>query len=211
MKIRYYLRGLGLGIVFTAVFFLLSDDGSKTMSDEMVKARAKELGMIENVVLAEIVEGTSEETTPETKVAETKEETVEVTSEEMTAQEESSVPEEVMETEGTSEESSEEPSEESSEETSEERSEESSVVPEESSETEAVLTDGRSISIQVNNGDGSDTVSKRLFEAGLVTDPYEYDRYLMENGYDRKIRAGEHQIPANAQWQEMAEILCNMR
>ena len=54
MKIRYYLRGLGLGILFTAVFFLIGGSSKQTMSDEMIKERAKELGMIENTVLADI-------------------------------------------------------------------------------------------------------------------------------------------------------------
>ena len=54
MKMRYYLRGLGLGILVTAIFFLVGDSSGKTMSDEQIKARAKELGMIESTVLAEI-------------------------------------------------------------------------------------------------------------------------------------------------------------
>ena len=37
----------------------------------------------------------------------------------------------------------------------------------------------------------------------------EYDKYLMANGYDKKIRTGEHMIPAGATWEEMAKILCN--
>ena len=54
MKIRYYLRGLGLGILFTTVFFWIGGSSKQTMSDEMIKERAKELGMIENTVLADI-------------------------------------------------------------------------------------------------------------------------------------------------------------
>ena len=54
MKIRYYLRGLGLGILVTTIFFLIGGSSGKTMSDEQIKERAKELGMIESTVLAEI-------------------------------------------------------------------------------------------------------------------------------------------------------------
>ena len=68
MKIRYYLRGLGIGILFTSIFFLVSNGSSnQTMTDEQVKARAKELGMTESMVLADIA------------VKETVEETVEAT------------------------------------------------------------------------------------------------------------------------------------
>ena len=70
-------------------------------------------------------------------------------------------------------------------------------------------SDGQVISIMVNKGEGSDTVSQRLYEAGLVEDPYEYDRYLMQNGYDRRISAGEHLIPSGSDWQEIAKLLCS--
>ena len=70
MKKRYYLRGLGLGIVFTAVFFLVGGNSKQTMSDEMIKERAKELGMIENTVLVDLGD-VSETEMPESNYSET--------------------------------------------------------------------------------------------------------------------------------------------
>ena len=52
MKLRYYLRGLGIGIAVTALFFgIYTGRVNRGMSDEEVKKRAAELGMIENTVL----------------------------------------------------------------------------------------------------------------------------------------------------------------
>lgn len=215
MKIRYYLRGLGLGILFTSIFFLVSNNNSaQTMSDEMIKARAKELGMVESVVLAELP---SQE---ETAVAESEaaSEFLQETSVEETVTEE--ITEEVSEemVEALAEESAtEENVEAESEAESEPEEEPESVVEADSSENaseEAVSAENTSpnetpVSIMVNSGDGSDTVSIRLQEAGLVADAYEYDRYLMANGYDKKIRTGEHIIPAGATWEDIARILCN--
>lgn len=46
MKLKTYLRGLGLGLIVAA---LVTGVGSRqTMSDEQIKARAKELGMMES-------------------------------------------------------------------------------------------------------------------------------------------------------------------
>lgn len=54
MKLKYYLRGLGIGIVVT-VFIMMAALGNKQpMTDEEVMARAKQLGMIENSVLKDI-------------------------------------------------------------------------------------------------------------------------------------------------------------
>ena len=62
MKLKYYLRGLGIGIVVT-VFVMMAALGNKQpMTDEEVMARAKELGMIENSVLTDIA-GKDDETT----------------------------------------------------------------------------------------------------------------------------------------------------
>ena len=204
MKIRYYLRGLGLGILFTAIFFLVSNNSSsQTMSDEQIKSRAKELGMIESTVLAEL----STQETVEEMVAETVEEddvaeetTIAIT-EESAAAEESAVEEteeiteEVASKEAAEEESVVEPNE--------------TVVEAEVKEPIQAAPNTAPITIVVNRGEGSDTVSRRLAELGLVADAYEYDRYLMTNGYDKRIGAGEHVIPAGATWEEIAKILCN--
>lgn len=207
MKIRFYLRGLGLGILVTSIFFLICGRSSQTMSDEMIKARAKELGMTESVVLAELA------TQEEVSVPET-EETVK----------------DVIETEETAEEKTEETVEETVTETADEAEEE--TVPEENDEEEVSVSEEMTVedvsveetvtvestsantepvSVTVNRGEGSDTVSMHLQEAGLIADAYEYDRYLMANGYDKRIGAGEHTIPVGATWEEIAQILCNMR
>lgn len=195
MKIRFYLRGLGLGILVTSIFFLICSRSPQTMSDEMIKARAKELGMTESVVLAELA--TQEEVQVlETEETEETEETVEETvTETVDESEEEIVSKETDEVDVTI----------SEETTVEEVSEEETVT------VESTFANTEPVSVMVNRGEGSDTVSKRLQDAGLVADAYEYDRYLMANGYDKRIGAGEHIIPVGATWEEIAKILCNMR
>lgn len=195
MKIRYYLRGLGLGILVTAVFFLLGGNSKQTMSDEMIKERAKELGMVESTVLADMSVSTEETQKTEEEIEETEEAAESSQSESLEAETESVMPEETTEVETALEIVTEE----------ETVSEEEAVSEEELSKETAPT--GQMISIVVNKGEGSDTVSQRLHDAGLVDDPYEYDRYLMQNGYDKRISAGEHMVPAGADWQEIATIL----
>lgn len=217
MKIRYYLRGLGLGILFTAIFFLVSNNSSsQTMSDEQIKARAKELGMIESTVLAELPEQevTETESSDEEIVAETLQEalteealTEDVLTEEARVEESSVEADEEI----TDEEESKEPESESEETTaaSEEAEQTEPSQEEVVEESEQIAVNTSSITVVVNRGEGSDTVSRRLAELGLVADAHEYDKYLMTNGYDKRIGAGEHVIPAGATWEEIAKILCN--
>ena len=212
MKLRYYLRGLGLGILVTAAFFIASNS-KDTMTDAEVKARAKELGMIENTVLTDLESST-----------EVKESIVEVESSEVETEIEVSTVEETTVMESTTEETTTE------ETTTEETTmEETTTVAEleteedtnnktavENKENEPASTDikntgnGTEVIVTVNRGDGSDTVARRLQELGVIPDAGEFDRFLMQNGYDRKISTGEHIIPANASWDEIGRTLCNM-
>lgn len=216
MKIRYYLRGLGLGILVTTIFILVGDGSNKTMSDEQIKARAKELGMIENTVLAEIsteeiIESTEDEAAIEENsieaAAETKAEVLEETSEAVIEETTEVVETIESEEETTEEESVEEVSLEAEEKEASSEAEEDNSVE----ETVSTAANSEAVSIVVHSGEGSDDVSRRLADMGLVADAHEYDRYLMTNGYDKKIRTGEHIIPAGATWEEMAKILCNYR
>ena len=69
MNLKYYLRGLGLGILVTALILSVAGRNRRTMTDTEVKERAKELGMIENTVLLEKPEETesASETTANTE------------------------------------------------------------------------------------------------------------------------------------------------
>lgn len=56
MGLKYYLRGLGVGIVVTALIMGIAASGNsrETLSDDEIKKRAKELGMVEeSTVLAD--------------------------------------------------------------------------------------------------------------------------------------------------------------
>lgn len=69
MKLKYYLRGLGIGILVVALILTVSGNTDAKMSDEAVKRRAAELGMVEKdkSVLGDIGSETAagEDTLPE--------------------------------------------------------------------------------------------------------------------------------------------------
>ena len=49
MKLKFYLRGLGIGIAVTALVMglALSKDTKESMTDEEIRERAEQLGMVE--------------------------------------------------------------------------------------------------------------------------------------------------------------------
>lgn len=197
MKLKYYLRGLGVGIAVTALLLGLSGK-KESLTDAEIMARARELGMTENTVLAELEteEVPQTEEVPETVPAEEETESEETD----TVIEEATVSSEAeMETEGTAEVSETEALEntESSQE----------AAPEKAEETAKAEEEREIIRITVRSGETSWPVAQRVQEAGLVSDAAAFDDFLCDNGYSRYLRAGEYDIPAGSTQEEIARIL----
>ena len=65
--------------------------------------------------------------------------------------------------------------------------------------------------ISIDGGTGSETVSRKLYNAGLVDSAVEYNQFLIENDYATRLRPGNHEIPVGATYDEMAKILCGIQ
>lgn len=210
MKLKYYLRGLGIGIAVTALVLALAGGGKESLTDEEIIARAKELGMVESVTLSQLGDDkTSEEVSEDTSEISSEDDSENVTSEGEDASLVTSEDVETSEengsenTEGTSDEETSEKTD-SEENTSESASE---VTSEVNSETQTSEVIDEYVIVEVGSGDGSDTVSRKLEALGMVEDAKMYDDFLCANGYDKILQTGAHEIPRTADWDTIAEIL----
>ena len=196
-------------LLCSALYLTIKDDTTQqTMSETQIREAAEELGMIDNPVLSQLTtetdkEQTEAEATATTEEQSTKEKTdkQEQTTEQMTEQTATTESSSTDKAHG-EEDSGEEPATQvvSSSKKEQENKAAGDIEDEQNTST--------SITIEVKKGEGSDTVSKKLAEAGLVPNAKEFDKYLMANGYDKKITAGTHQIPAGAEKEEIAKSLC---
>jgi len=208
MKLKYYLRGLGIGIAVTAAVLMIAGGGKQSLTDEEIIARAKELGMVESVTLSQLSSEEESETISEEVSAEDAEvlpdESSDVSSEE-SSEELSGTTSEVIVDDG-SENTSETVSEENNSEdiTSEDEDE---ITSEETSQTPSDEVIDEYVIIEIGGGDGSDAVSRKLEAAGLVEDAQMYDDFLCANGYDKILQTGVHEVPRTADWDTIAEIL----
>lgn len=195
MKLKYYMRGLGIGIVVTALLMGVALSGRKEkMTDDEIRARAAELGMVEEEsgVLADDLGKEEPEEAEETGQAENvvsgnkspeTETGTEAGTEPEETDKEDAEPEDTTGTES-------------------DRAEEAVSV-----ETAEKADQTESYIIKVNSGDGSRSVANRLQEAGIIEDAAAFDVFLCQNGYDKRIAAGEHEIPVGATNEEIAEAL----
>lgn len=209
MKLKYYLRGLGIGIVVTALLMGYSNKNraAEPKAEVATEETAGDLLADRNgeATTEEVIEqSTVENVTVETDSAETSEEE---TSQEETASElESSTQEAETITETDSVTETETESVQTEETTDKKEQTQSSM---EADAGNALLQ--TTIEINIVRGDDSGTVARKLQNAGMVESATEYDAYLMQHGYDKKIRVGKVEIPVDATWQEIAEYISGKR
>ena len=79
------------------------------------------------------------------------------------------------------------------------------TMTEESSEV--VVDSSDIITVRIVSGDDSGTVARKLQTAGVVENASEFDAFLMQHGYDKKIAVGEVEIKKGSTWLEIAEKL----
>lgn len=204
---KYYLRGLGVGIVVTSLILGIGLGSRKeTLSNEEIKERARALGMVEEpVTVAEAATQQEEETADDPELEDDAESEV---SSEPTA--DASAEADAEKAAGTEpeinveSEASVTPS--ATPEANDESTPEVSATPKVGSEKAA---DSKEIvDITINPGEGSYAISRKLEQSGLIDDASEYDAYLCDNGYHTKLRAGVHKIPMGSTREEIAKLLC---
>lgn len=231
MELKYYLRGLGLGILVTAIIMSIAASKKRAMTDDEIIARAKQLGMIEDSVLTEInaKEDMTEEDTTEEDItgADILSEDqdgkpgpdTDIDAGEKTADVEVASRDTEIEDTDSQDNNTEEAVPESNEDVEpvvpESNEDVGPVVPETDEDTESTRpepeTTDRAIRgsavITIGKGDGSYTVSKKLEEAGVIPSAGDYDTFLCANGFDKRIRSGTFTIPADASDEQIARII----
>lgn len=223
MERKYYLRGLGLGIIITAIIMGFAGKGKPAMTDEEIMQRAKELGMIENTMLAEPVQETapvdtakaSDEKTVNTETESDTAKTADTEAKTDTAR--PSDAETKLDTAKASDieaktDTVKASDSETKSDTAKPTDAEAKADTTESSDTETNTDTTKpsatgAQSITIVNGDSSVSVAAKLEQAGLISSASSYDSYLCSNGYDKKIRPGDYSIPADAGDEEIARII----
>lgn len=235
MNLKYYLRGLGLGIVMTAIIMGIAAHGKeKSLTEEEIVERAKTLGMIEEEQLEEYLEEARAET--EERVRKEIAQELEAASvpaggsgrletpggQEGTGGQEASdgqAPESGQESEGDQSRTGSQAEAAGGTDPVEDVQRgpdgrtypagddigiaDGQAEPEEDLEQEIVFT--------IKKGETPYSIGKRLEEEGLLPEDANFDRFLVDNGYDMKVVASEYRIPADADMETIAKIITKQR
>ncbi len=202
MNLKYYLRGLGLGIIITAVIMGLATGGKReALTNEEIITRAKALGMVENKVLTEyteevkageVQESTDNEVDSAGAKAAVKEQEI------LSMDEAGKEADDAADLKDTLSDLDTDVAEADSDRASEDEAAGTEDV--EAEEPEPTI-------FSVKKGEAPYSICKRLVEIDLISSADDFDTYLLNNGYDRKIVAAEYKIPSGASEEDIATII----
>lgn len=227
-RLKYYLRALGVGIVVTALLMGYSQRGQAQMTDEEILARAAELGMTELATATpkpdeSLLSAANQAARPtpspgaqptaspaadsaERPTGDSTASPVADSAEQPTASpaaQPTAAPK-VDSTASPVADSAVQPAATSTAAPKADSTASPVTVP-------TVAPDGEVVTLVINRGESSVTVSKSLQALGLVEDYREYDRFLCDNGYDHSISTGTYEIPLGVTDEEIARIITKKR
>lgn len=192
MKLKYYLRGLGIGIIVTTVLLMIAFALHKpVMSDADVINRAKQLGMIMPGDEETLQSTENTETTEATEVSETTEENTETVQ---------------TETDTENPATTEEPA-------ATETPDQTDTVTTDTEIAGTENTDNGTIegaapyTLVVNRGDVCRVVCENLQANGIVDDSEAFRKFLAQKGFASSISVGSYTIPYGLDYEEIYQIL----
>lgn len=198
MRLKYYLRGLGLGIIF-AVFIMMvgyRNHGS-SMSDSEIIEKAKALGMVET----EDSSGMKTDNKTDNKTDGKNDKKID-TSEPDTSTADTSTAEDTQtgtdntdadNIAGTADVDTTAPSD---------------VAAMDSAASDAAQPQqNTTFTVTVGSGDTCRMIAERLQAAGIIDDAEKFRAYMGQKGVDQFIADGNHEIPYGASYDDIINIL----
>ena len=186
MKLKYYLRGFGTGVLFATIVLMITFGIKKSFGAGGNSASSGNLPET-TVMNVEESSGDQESTSgnpagPEEPV--TEEDTSEFSgnTEEITTD----VPPEPDTT-----------------------TQETDTIPEPDTTTDS--GDRETVTFVITSGMISNTAASILEELGVVESGYDFNMYLYNNGYESKLRVGTYEIPKGASYEEITRIITGGR
>lgn len=194
MRLKYYLRGIGIGVIFATLllsinfYFGENNFTKQELSDDEIIARASELGMImpeEDTEDADSTEDISDASETETNTEAAPDTSDEIGEEATTEQVPADVTGEVKEVL---------------------ESDEAEAVDASDSSADDTVT---YVPFTVRGGESSGTVSNNLYKAGLVSSSDDFNQYITGIGMDNRIQAGTFYVKQGSTYDDIVALLVN--
>ena len=189
MRLKYYLRGLGLGIIFAVIIMMIGfHDNKQSMSDTEIIEKAKTLGMVEE----KNISGTVADEYNSEKIDSS------ATNSDASSQKTETEQDSQMQDSQTAQEDTQQ------EDTQQEAAQPAADAKQETVEPQDAVT---TYTITVTSQDTCRTIAEKLKALNLVDDAEQFRIYIGQKGADHFIADGEHVIPQGASYDDIITIL----
>ncbi|MFA9463806.1 MAG: hypothetical protein ACERKN_05890 [Velocimicrobium sp.] len=189
MKLKYFLRGLGIGILVTASILTIShrnQDRQQVITKDEIIERAEKIGMV--MPEETILQASGEAIDSSKLMSPSNEPTVEPTVTPTVTPTETKHP---VNTPIPSAEPTSTPI--------------ATIEPTKKPATSTKKEKPTVITVKIEKGMWSEAVSRAMEKAGLIEDAKDFNAYLADNGYASYISVGTYQIEQGATYQEIAK------
>lgn len=192
MKLTYYLRGVGVGIVIATLILCISNNiGKKSENDEIKSSGKSEISSILQSTQTGTTQKQTETSTKDTTTASKPAESVSETVTQSQSEKETQTQQETT----TQEVSTQVPGELTTQE-----------MP--TKPSSAVTETDNNVTIEIVKGMSSLDVAQLLKNNGIVEDAMAFNRYLESNGYDKKIQYGNISLSRGKSFEDIVKIIC---
>ena len=186
MKLKYYLRGIGIGMIATTIILMIAFAVHKEqpLSDEEIRTRAAELGMVMPGDLP-----------ASDKLADTEQSGNEKEGSGDSQKESQSAQEPAVEADAAGEKDA------------KDQSDSTAPVSENNKEDKTQPEIIEQVEVTIVGGEYSDDVCKKLKKAGVIEDADDFNKYLAEGGFDNLIQPGNYVIPLDADYDMIIKLI----
>lgn len=193
MRLKYYLRGLGLGIIF-AVFIMMvgyRNHGS-SMSDSEIIEKAKALGMVET----EDSSGMKNDKKTNNKTDKKSDKKTDTSEPDTTIADTSAAEDTQTGTDNTDADNI------------AGTADADTTAPSDVAASDAAQPQqNTTFTVTVGSGDTCRMIAERLQAAGIIDDAEKFRTYMGQKGVDQFIADGSHEIPYGASYDDIINIL----
>lgn len=199
MRLKYYLRGIGVGVIVTTILFMIlisvkQTDAPRQDSD----GESKTIADFEND--AQYGEGTETGQGGQPADAQQGEGQTDGASDSPQPESRPDDGSDSPQPESQPDDGSDSPQAENQPDGQQMENQPSDTQPEENQKVGKVR-------FIISGGEYSDVICQKLKEAGLIDDADAYNKFLVEENYDNFINPGVYDIPKNATYEEIAVLL----
>lgn len=216
MKRKYYMRGLGVGILATSMLFLIAMTVmGYPMNDDDIRMKAAALGMVEasdtskTLADAQKEKDASDDKENSDSSKEAGKDDKKDDSKDSNASDDNKKDSDTKSDDKDKSDSDEKKGTETTEKKGNttvttrtgDKGDKSDTAP------ASTKNDNGTVTFKIRSGEDSATVGANLYKAGLVDSGFDFNTYLEQNGYDTSIHPGTYTITTGSSYHQIASII----